>query len=457
MAMALRRNRRLYGLLNIATETLPGTFERQLLADVSEEMALALHSIAAEEEAERHSKRRAVLEEQLRQTQKMEALGVLAGGIAHDFNNMLSGIVGYTGLAMDSAPDHPRVKHCLERVMHASTRATGLVRQILSFSRRTNPELRKIDLGPMAKEAVKFLRCTLPASVQIRQHVQTAAGLVEADPTQFHQVIMNLCTNAVQAMSSGGVLEVTLDVLDVTQEIVSFYQHLTPGPYVRLRVADTGPGMDQETAARIFEPFYTTKPEGQGTGLGLSVVHGIVRAHGGDIRVQTAPGEGAVFEVCLPLAQPQTDGAASVDHSQTAVPHGTGRILLVDDERPLAEMSAEMAEALGYTVSVQSTSDEALHVFIAEPDKFDLLLTDHDMPSLTGVELAARCRAVKGDLPVVLCTGYSQPPPDVDLEELGVRKTLLKPFSSSELAEAIQAALSTAGPAELRTAELQPH
>jgi PAS domain S-box-containing protein len=393
-------------------------------------------------------------ETQLRQTQKMEAIGTLAGGIAHDFNNILSAMLGYTELALyDLAADNVASRY-LKEVLIAGKRARDLVQQILTFSRRTEQERKPIQLDLIIKEALTLLRASLPSTIEIRQQVTKNAGLVLADPTQMHQVLMNLCTNAEHAMrATSGVLEVHLEPVEVTPDLAAVLSGLTVGPYLRLTVQDTGHGIAPEVLEHIFEPFFTTKGVGEGTGMGLAVVHGIITSHGGTVTVESTPGLGSRFDVYLPriaaIARPQAgpeEGGLKAPSAhavaEEAVAHGKGRVLLVDDEAALVHVSQGMLTYLGYEVVTYTNSMEALAAFKAAPYSFDLILTDHTMPHLTGEALARELRSIRPDLPIILCTGFSHTMNEAKAHALGIDALLMKPFLTRDLGTAIQQVLA---------------
>ncbi|MBI5542493.1 MAG: PAS domain S-box protein [Deltaproteobacteria bacterium] len=383
------------------------------------------------------------LERQLRQSQKMEALGTLAGGIAHDFNNILAAIMGFTTLAQSQLPeDHP-ARPDLQEVVTASQRARDLVKQILAFSRRTEHRLSPLQVSVLAKEALKLLRATLPSTIAIRSQLAAKDDFVLGDPTQIHQIVMNLCTNAAQAMRErGGVLSVCCEVLHADALLAASVTGLRAGPYVRIRVQDTGHGMDAGTLERVFEPYFTTKMAGDGTGLGLPVVHGIVLQSGGAISVTSEPGLGTTVDVWLPrhLEEPP-----AVVTAPSSAPRGIGRILFVDDEPPLARLGKQILEGLGYQVVSLSNPSDALDLFEEKPEAFDLVVTDQTMPHVTGLTLAREIHEVRPELPILLCTGYSESIPADGAQSLGVRQVLLKPLPPHELAHAVAAALRRDG------------
>lgn len=373
---------------------------------------------------------------QVQQTQKMQALGTLAGGIAHDFNNILAAIIGYTELALDFSQDGTTLKENLQDVLLCGQRAKELVQQILTFSRQSRHEPRPIKIKPYVKEALNLIRSSLPTTIEIRRDLRSDA-LVNGDAIQIHQVVMNLCTNAGHAMGkNGGVLEVTLEDVEVDADFAAAHADLSPGAYIKFSVGDNGCGMPPEVLSRIFEPFYTTK--GEGTGMGLSVVHGIVKSHGGEIVVDSVQGQGTRSTVFLPNIK-----SSGLAHSpaETEAPQGSERILFVDDETLLARMSQRILENLGYTVTTRTSSVEALELFKIKPDQFDLVITDLTMPNLTGDELARRIRAIRPEIPIIICTGFSAKTDQEQAERLGVQGFLLKPISKTDMAWQIRSAL----------------
>lgn len=375
------------------------------------------------------------LEERLRLAQKMEALGTLAGGIAHDFNNILGAILGYAEIVLESAPAGTPLERRMRGIVTAGQRARDLVHQILNFSRQGGQERTPLHLIPLVKEALKLLRSSLPASIDIRLRLETQDDLVAADPTQMHQILLNLCTNAAHAMrEGGGLIEVSLADEVVDEEGAKSMPSLVPGAYLRLSVRDTGHGVKQEILDRIFDPFFTTKRPGEGTGMGLSVVHGIVAGHEGAVTVQSEPGEGTVFHVLLP----KTDASVRAEQTPKAAPLPVGgRALFVDDEPALVEIGQEMLTALGYEAEGFTDPEAALIRFSEDPGRFDLVVLDQNMPRLTGLELAEKLNAIRPGIPVLLCTGFSEAVSAESLSAANIRDLLMKPLLRGRLAESL--------------------
>ena len=375
-----------------------------------------------------------MLEEQLRQSQKLEAIGTLAGGIAHDFNNILTPILGYAEMALtDIDPGSPLAQE-LQQICAAAGRAKDLVQQILGFSRRGPQDEKTFHPHVVGKEVLKLLRSSLPSTIEFKTDIDDNCGTILADSTQFHQIIMNLCTNAYHAMEkTGGILGLGLSrvIIDKDDHKVASSE-LIPGDYIMLSVSDTGCGMDRRTLERIFEPYFTTKIDGKGTGLGLSVVHGIVKSYGGQIGVYSEPGKGTTFRVYLPRTadQPILDEVTA----GFRLPSGQGRILVVDDEQTITAMLRKILEGLGYQATVTNDSREALSLIEAQPSFFDLLITDMTMPYLTGIELAQKAMALNTELPIILCTGFSELINQEQAYAIGIQAYLSKPILIRELA-----------------------
>ena len=380
------------------------------------------------------------LNKRLRQSQKMEAIGTLAGGIAHDFNNILSAIIGYTELTQTKIdPDHT-VQADLAQVHRAGQRAKELVGQILAFSRQKEQEAVPLILHPIVKEALKLLRSSLPTTIAIKQKIFPCAT-VRANATQIHQILMNLCTNAFHAMDEkGGTLEVTLQDMDITPDMAALYPDLQPGPHVRLCISDTGCGMDPTLLDRIFEPYFTTKDVGRGTGMGLAVVHGIVKGYKGAITVESEPDVGTTFELFFPSEKIER---ASGKKEKVQLPTGNEKILLVDDEKIVMEQNQQRLEYLGYSVKAVNHPAEAFRLFQADPDRFDLVFTDMTMPQMTGDELAKKIMMLRPDMPIILYTGYSEKITRQAALKLGIRKYLEKPVPLEVLARSVREALDS--------------
>jgi two-component system, chemotaxis family, CheB/CheR fusion protein len=393
----------------------------------------------AYDELVREGRERRQLEEQLRQAQKMEALGTLTGGIAHDFNNILGAIIGFTEIVKGRLNDGAREKHHLDRVLDAGLRGRELIKRMMAFSRKTEQEKKPILLSVVLQETMAFIRSSTPATVTIRVTVESESGLIFADPVQIQQVILNLCTNAVQAMQDkGGTLSVELTKW-IVDESKRESARLASGLYMKLTIRDTGTGIPSAIIDRVFDPFFTTKRVGEGTGLGLSVVHGIVHQHEGYITVESEEGKGSAFTVYLPtVAVGRTQDAVD---GESSVPMGTERILFIDDEELLAEVGQEILEDLGYHVTACTSSTEALGLFRADPGQFDLIITDVTMPEITGVDLAREMVKIRSDIPIIMCTGFSHLTDASAARAAGIRAFVMKPLTKKEIARTIRSAL----------------
>jgi PAS domain S-box-containing protein len=397
------------------------------------------HDITKRKRAEKEKKK---LEARLRQAEKMQAIGTLAGGIAHDFNNILGVIMGYTELTLLDVPEGTKMYSNLDQVLKASERARDLVKQILAFSRQSEQEREPVQLGSIVKEALKMLRRSLPTTIDIRQNIEKESGTVLADAIQIHQVLMNLCTNAAHAMGdTGGVLNVDLSDVDLDIDAAANFPGLKPGPYVRLTVSDTGHGIDGSILERIFDPFFTTKDKGKGTGMGLAVVHGIVKSYSGAITVYSEPEQGATFHVYFPRSERVIGSSTGTGNGGPSPAGGKEEILFVDDEKQLVNMGKQMLERLGYHVTPCTSSVEAIEAFRAQPQKFDLVITDQTMPNITGLELAKKLMEVRLDIPVILCTGFSEVILKEKNKAVNIRKILMKPIVAHDLAVTIRKVL----------------
>ena len=378
-----------------------------------------------------------ILESQLQQAQEMESIGTLAGGIAHDFNNILSPIMIHSELLQMDLPKDSSLQDNLEQIFQASFRARDLVKQILTFSRQNEKQPASINITPVVKEVVKLLRSTLPATIDIRYELPDQCGSIMADPTQIHQVLMNLCTNASHAMGTeGGVLEIKLTDISLVED--DGIPELLSGRNLKLTVSDTGLGMEPAVIDRIFEPFFTTKAPTGGTGMGLAVTHGIVKSLGGSITVESNPGQGTTFHIFFPVIR---HGVKEKINLAGETPSGTERILVVDDEEPIATTLMQMLERLGYQVETRTSGIEALEKFRSKPDEFDLVITDQTMPNMTGDKLTQRLLEIRSDIPIILCTGFSERINEENAAEAGIKAFVMKPIVMHEIANTIRKVL----------------
>ncbi len=385
---------------------------------------------------------RKLLEEQLQQAQKMEAIGTLAGGIAHDFNNILFAIKGYSELVRDSISDDNRAKGWIDQIHHATDRATELVKHILAYSRKGRNERTQTELNSLIKEVLKLIRSSIPTTVDIESNFTDSSIYIHADPVQIHQVIMNLCTNAYYVMKKdGGILEIKLSEEHIQQEHKMKMGSIPPGAYANIMIKDTGPGISPDIVDRIFDPYFTTKPEGEGTGMGLAVVQGIVSSHGGYIDVMSKVGQGTTFNVYFPLSTVK-DSKMKVDtYVAPVVTKLRGKVLVVDDEKSIIQITKERLERIGLEVTGLTDSLEAMKLFQTNPNQFDLVISDQTMPKITGIELSKQMLALRPDLPIILCTGYSDTIDKNASLKLGIREFLYKPVSRDVLIETLQKVL----------------
>ena len=391
--------------------------------------------ITHQKEAEAEKKK---LEAQLLQTQKMESIGTLAGGIAHDFNNILSPIIGYSELAGDHIEKDSFLHEYIQEILIAAQRAKDLVKQILTFSRQTDYEQKPVQVKTIANEVLKLLRSSLPTTIEIRQNLQSNATIL-ADSTQIHQILMNLCTNAGHAMAEkGGILTVELTKTELDFDFTNRHPGTKPGPFLKLTVSDTGEGMSRHVLDRIFEPFFTTKDQGKGTGMGLSVVLGIVQSLGGTITSYSDPGKGSVFNVFFPSLGKRV---GIEKQAGSPIPTGTERILFIDDEEPLTRIGQKLLESLGYDVATRTSGIEALELFRSVPERFDVVITDMTMPKLTGNVLAEQFLKIRPDIPIVLCTGFSTMIDEEKARTKGIRAMINKPILKRDIAEVIRKVL----------------
>ncbi len=392
-------------------------------------------------EKKKAEKQRLKMEAHVRNAQKMESLGTLAGGIAHDFNNILAAILGYADLAALESPAGTGLKQYIDQISLAGRRAKDLVNQILTFSRQGQSEKRPIDISRSIGEALKLLKATLPRTIEIRENILPRLAPVFADETQIHQIVMNLCANAHYAMkTTGGVLDVGLTTATISEQDSMAYPDMKPGRYLKLTVADTGSGIAPDLADRIFEPYFTSKPAGEGTGMGLSTVHGIVKDHGGSIKVYSEAGVGTTFNVFLPVVGTFTE--TYEEHAQE-LPTGWESILFVDDEKSLIDLGRDLLERLGYRVETRASAIDAIEAFRSDPQKYDLIISDMTMPKMAGDELASQMRSIRPDIPIILCSGFSEALNTQAMETIGAYAILRKPITYADLAKTVRMVLDT--------------
>ena len=381
------------------------------------------------------------LETRLLQAQRLESLGVFAAGIAHDFENILSIIRGFTDIAIREVPEKSRAKQNLDGALRGVQRAADLVKQIIAFSRQSKPEQRPVLVTPIVEDAVSLLKVSFPSTIEIRLDLQVGSGTVYADPTQIHQILMNLGTNAAHAMrEKGGILEVSLLEVEMDAAALAGLPDISPGDYLRMTVSDTGEGISPEVLDRIFDPYFSTTERGEGTGLGLSVVHGIVKSHGGAITVHSKPLEGTTFHTYLPLMDYKAEPEEQVIPYEPLI-GGNERILFVDDEEDMVFLARQLLESLGYGVDTRTTGVEALALFRAQPDRFDLVITDMRLPGMTGERLAENIKKIRRDTPIILCTGFGEDISKERARRMGVREVLLKPLVDIDLTKTIRKVL----------------
>ena len=379
------------------------------------------------------------LEQQVHQIQKMEAMGSLAGGVAHDFNNILAIIIGNTELALQDTPKSSSVRSCLDEVLIACSRARDLARQILTFSRRSQQNRVPLKLSAVIKETMKLLRASLPVTIEIKENIAVESDTVLADPTQIHQILLNLCTNSAHSMrDKGGILGVCLTSENISVESTTGLATLNSGQYLRLSISDTGHGMEKSVLERIFEPYFTTKESGEGTGMGLAVVHGIVKSYGGQISVESEPGHGSTFHIYFPKHDATID-ADTVRLDTLA--KGTEKIIFVDDEEAIVVAMSSMLKKLGYQVDYTTDCQECLSLVRGNAAEYDLIVTDMAMPNMTGVELAKEIKSIRSDMPIILCTGYNDAIDEKKAIELGIHSFSLKPLTIKELSDSIRKVL----------------
>ena len=382
------------------------------------------------------------METQLQMAQRLESIGTLAGGIAHDFNNILSSIIGFTELSLDDVQQGTHLYDNLTEVLMAGKRARDLVKQIMTFSRKDEQEKKPIEINSLIAEAVKMFRSVIPVNIEIKEHIGEHLLIIHANASQINQILVNLVTNALHAINDEGTIEIGLDGVNFDDSIRNQYPDFLPGRYAKLLVSDNGCGIAQENLNMIFDPYFTTKEADKGTGLGLAVVHGIVKIHKGHITVYSEVGRGTTFHVYLPLCSQASEDESDRQFEQ--VSGGTERILFVDDEPSIVKMQKQNLERMGYTVTTQTSSVEALEEFGSSPDSFDLMITDMTMPQMTGDRLAVSIKKIRPDIPVILCTGFSEKINQKTAPDLLIDEFLMKPVDTTKMAKAIRKVLDGA-------------
>ena len=376
------------------------------------------------------------LEEQLRQAHKMESIGILAGGVAHDFNNLLYMIMGNTELALEDIPKGNPIHENLKEIKKASIRGSAIVKRLLNFSRKTDQDLKPMDAVTVIKDTIGFLRSIIPSTIEITTNIPDTDIPILGDPTQINQILMNLFSNASQAMKDNcGTIEISIETIILNKTDIESYPNLQPGNHIKITVSDSGPGIAPDILDKIFDPYFTTKSLADASGMGLSIVHGIVKNHNGAIFVGSKIGEGATFNIFFPVADEVSEFKIEENND---IPHGTESILFVDDEESITNMTGKMLERLGYQVETQLNPVEALELFKAESDTFNLVITDMAMPQMTGVNLAEKLKEIRPDIPVVLCTGHSAIIEEEKVKQLGIDGLVMKPVSKLEIAKAIR-------------------
>ena len=388
--------------------------------------------ISERKEAE---KQRVKMEARMRETQKMESLGTLAGGIAHDFNNILGAILGYAEMAQYECPADSRLEYYATQITKAGYRAKELVQQILLFSRQGSSEKGPIDVGRVVDEALKLIKASLPANIEILANISHDLAPIFANEIHIHQIVMNLCTNAYYAMKSfGGTLNVSLTAVAIQDHDIKTFSEIQPGNYLKLSISDTGCGIPSDIINRIFDPYFTTKPIGEGTGLGLSTIHGIVKDHSGSIKVYSEVGIGTTFHIFLPTAEATAE--ITVEKLEQ-LPMGSGCILFVDDEESLLDIGRDLLSRLGYQVETRASALDALEAFQVDPQKFDLVISDITMPKMTGDEIARQIKAIRPEIPIILCSGFSDRINPQTMETIGISALLMKPIIYADLAQTV--------------------
>ncbi len=447
LCVPMKSKRKLIGVLEVMNKK-DNTFftedDALILGVFSHHAAIAIENAMLFNSMKNRLEREKMIEQKMAESARLQAIGTLAGGIAHDFNNILSAIMGYTELARMDSEELSSQHANLTKIQAASDRARDLIHQILAFSRQAEVESRPIQVNIIVKEVLKLLQASFPKTLRIVEDL-ACSSMILGDATRIHQVAMNLCTNAAQAMKEkqNGILTVSLEQVTFPASSEKIDTAFPPGPYLKLRVADTGNGMPSHVVERIFEPFFTTKPKGQGTGMGLSVVHGIVKNHGGDIQVQTTPGEGSVFDVFFPVVQ-QGGQPVVKKKSLEKLPRGEEHILVVDDDIMLLDVTKRSLASLGYHVTIETNSLDAVKKVRAHPDEYDLVITDMSMPGMNGDEMALAIRAFGSGIPLLMCTGFSANMSEDIAQKKGFAAFLMKPVQLGDLARVVRRILDAA-------------
>ncbi len=402
-----------------------------ILSAVAGTIGVGIVRKKAEEEKER-------MENHLRQSQKLEAIGTLAGGISHDFNNILAAIIGYTELSLSQLPEKSRIKENLQHILKGCNRAKNLIHQILTFSRRTETKKQPVDIKPVINEALKLLRASLPRTIIIKKDIQIKHSVILADQTEIYQLLINLITNAAHAIEDKKG-EIYISIKNMEKSEANKYLEVKDGHYISLTVSDNGCGIEPEHLDRIFEPFFTTKTAGHGTGLGLAVVYGIVKSMEGIITVTSTPGEGSIFQIILPGLD---EVIKTSEEKIPAITGGNEHILFIDDEQEIADIEKQLLENLGYTVTAIDNSLKALEIFRENPGRFDVIITDYTMPYMTGLQLADEIRKIQKNIPVIMCTGYGEYDDSEKFFEAGINEVLVKPVSTHNIAGVLRKAIA---------------
>jgi signal transduction histidine kinase/CheY-like chemotaxis protein len=446
LCVPMKSKRKLIGVLEVMNKKDDSCFTEDdalILSVFSHHAAIAIENAMLFNSMKNRLERERMIEQQMAASARLQAIGTLAGGIAHDFNNILSAIMGYTELARMDSDELSRQHANLTKILSASNRARDLIQQILTFSRQTEVEPMPVQVNIIVKEALKLLQTSFPKTIKIVEDL-SCSSVIKGDATQIHQVVMNLCTNAAQAMKDkpNGILAVSLEEVTLPPCPEKIGAVISPGLHLKLQVSDTGTGMPSHVVERIFEPFFTTKQKGQGTGMGLSVVHGIVKNHGGDIQVQTTPGAGSVFDVYFPVVRKGRLPAPEKKNPEK-LPKGTEHILVVDDDIMLLDVTKRSLNSLGYHVTIETGGQGAITKFKAHPEEYDLVITDMSMSEMNGDEMALAMKAIRSDIPVIMCTGFSARISEESARKKGFAAFLMKPVQLADLARVVRKTLDT--------------